>query len=40
MKKMNCEEMRQVNGGLFWEAVVGWMIGRTAVCGWKGLFRC
>ncbi len=40
MKKMNANEMRHVNGGLLWEAVLGWVIGRTAVCGFKGLFKC
>jgi bacteriocin-like protein len=40
MKKMNTNEMRKVNGGFFWEAVIGWMIGRTIVCGTKGFGKC
>lgn len=42
MKKMNSAEMSKVNGGAITFAAValGWMIGRTAVCGFKGLFKC
>lgn len=40
MKKMNCEEMKKVNGGFWLAALGGWLIGRTAVCGFKGLFKC
>ena len=41
MKKMATSEMRHVNGGSFLgAAILGWAIGRTAVCGFKGLFKC
>lgn len=41
MKKMSNSEMRKVNGGsLLGAALLGWFIGRTAVCGFKGLFKC
>ena len=41
MKKMSFNEMRKVNGG-FWggAAILGWMIGRTLVCGFKGFGKC
>lgn len=41
MNKMTSNEMRHVNGGsLLVAAAIGWFIGRTAVCGFKGLFKC
>ena len=40
MKKMNVNEMSNVNGG-FWGAVaLGWFIGRTLVCGFKKFGKC
>ena len=40
MKKMSMSEMKAVNGGFIAEAIIGWAIGRTLVCGFKGLFKC
>lgn len=40
MRKMTINEMRHVNGGLLGAVIIGWAIGRTAVCGFKGLFKC
>lgn len=40
MKKMTASEMSHVNGGFLGAAVLGWFIGRTLVCGFKGLGKC
>jgi len=42
MKKMNSAEMSNINGGAIslFAVALGWFIGRTAVCGFKGLFKC
>lgn len=38
MKKMNANEMREVNGGFWLEAAIGWMIGRAigkTIASWR-----